>query len=143
MYQFDDRTYLKGEVLAEEGKRGQDLVYILIEGRLRMSCTIELERLSYKISEKKDPQKFKVKISEFDTNELIGEELLFKLSGYKYTVQVVSMKAKMYAISYRTLISKFPKETIEEMKKNFNRKEVHRKLVMEELKDKVQENFLQ
>jgi hypothetical protein len=53
-------------------------VYILVEGRVRMDCSMTLERLSYKVSDKKEYKLFVIKINEFDTHELIGDELLTK-----------------------------------------------------------------
>jgi hypothetical protein len=50
---------------------------------------------------------------------------------------VVSSKAKFITINYKQFQSKFPKETIEEVKRVYGIKEVHRTQIKEALQEKL------
>lgn len=74
----------------QEGEKGEKL-FVLVEGKVQVISNLQISRKKY--NEKNLPKReiYEMKVAEFDTIELFGEEILIEeVENYKYSVRIVS-----------------------------------------------------
>ncbi len=125
IYYFKEKIYTRNYFLSKEGENG-DNIYILVEGNLQLMCNFNINLSQNDSRTGVSLQKqMNMKLTECNTNELIGEEILLKKS-YEYTVQVISKICKVYEIKKSDLIRFFSVDVLKFMKQNYKKKDKFR-----------------